>query len=193
MGNITVRELGDLVEGMQNLLEMGNKNLESLNKKYNQIQSDVNFLKVQDEDFRLNQKTMNIKVEEAHQTSIKALEKISNRDYEAFEGKWLSQKELGLSFEPVISSVRIGKILRLLGVAMKNKTRTIPTQHSLKNNIVKTGYQVGGSNTWYWDSEIIKEKFNDLLKDKNLYEDFIKLETPNEVEEFIEKNIMTHV
>lgn len=186
MANITVKELGGLVESMQNLLDISSKNFSELNKNVLNMQGDINYLKVENEEIKLKQKDMTKKLEDSSEKATKALEKITVRGEDNFDSDWLGQKDLGLMYEPVISSKQMGNILREIGLAMKKRTITNPLQKTLKAGYAKRGYKAG----WYWYADKVKSEFEKYLKNKNIYEKFLTLNTEKEMSDFINANIL---
>jgi regulator of replication initiation timing len=185
MSNVILKDFNNLIDGMQSVLNQGTQNLIDLTKKVSGIQSDLNYLKVENSEIKLQQKSMFQKLEKSEENSTKALEKITIRDNDNFGADWLSQKDLGMIYEPVISSRQMGTILKAIGLAMKNKKNTTPLQSTLKNGYVKRGYTAG----WCWYTDKVKSEFKKYLKNKDLYSKFLTLNTEEEMKNFINDNI----
>ena len=116
----------------------------------------------------------------------KALEKITFRDENSFGEDWLNQSDIGLLFEPMLTSHDVGQVLKIIGYTKKSKTQTIPYSNVIKSGKVRRGYNAKYS-TWYFYSDKVKDDFIKYMQSKNLYEEFLALTSETQVKEFINK------
>lgn len=184
MSDVVLKEFNNLMDGMQEVLNKGTQNLIDLKKTVYGMQGDLNFLKVENDEIKLKQRELFKRLETTESNSIKALEKITIRNENEFGNDWLGQKDLGLLYEPVISSHQMGHILRKIGMAMKNKTITTPLQKTINAGFVKRGY-ASNFTAWYWYADKVKNDFEKYLKKNGLYDKFLGINTEKEMEDFI--------
>lgn len=172
-----VVEMGKMVESMQKMVDLVSDNVKSM-------QSDVNYLKQENSELQNNVKVLRKDLQNTNHTALSALEKVSLRDENEFGEEWLCQKDLGLTFEPAISSHQIGNVLKSTGLAMKNRSRTTPMMRTISNGHVRRGYAKNYS-SWYWYAPVFKDKFISYLKKKDLYEEFVTLRGDEDAREFM--------
>ena len=93
---------------------------------------------------------------------------------------YFTQTDLGNTYKPTISSVAVGQILRIIGLAYK----TTPTR-PLRTQAVETGIAKMVGQGYQWERDKVDEKWINWLKDNDLYVEWNKHTTPTERRIFI--------
>ena len=101
---------------------------------------------------------------------------------------WVNQGDFGRFFEQSIGSKTMGKLLKVVGLAQKNKNLTTPYRQfipkyamtSIQNN--PSGYDFTKV-SWHFENCI--EFINDWLKQNGYYESFYSTKSTKEMENFI--------
>ena len=101
---------------------------------------------------------------------------------------WVNQGDFGRFFEQSIGSKTLGKLLRIVGLAMKNKSITTPYRQyipkyattSVQRN--KAGYDYTKVE---WNFELCMDFINDWLRENGYYESFYSAKNTKEMEKFI--------
>ena len=95
---------------------------------------------------------------------------------------YFTQTDLGNTYKPTISSVAVGQILRIIGLAYK----TTPTR-PLRTQAVETGIAKMVGQGYQWERDKVDEKWINWLKDNDLYVEWSKHTTATERRLFIKE------
>jgi len=148
------------------------------------IQGDINYLKVENKDLQIEIKEVKSKISTTEENSRLALEKVTLRNSNEFGDDWLTQKDLGLMFEPSLTSHQVGKMLRKIDLAMKKRSKTTPTQKSIANGYVRRSVKENFT-SWRWYSPKVKNDIIKYLNKKNVYDTFINISNQEELSNFL--------
>lgn len=98
---------------------------------------------------------------------------------------FVNQSTFGSLFNVSISSARVGKLLKITGLAQESKRKTTPYRQYIPN-LAKT--RTGENYTtfvWHFDKCMVK--IDDWLKSKDLYNKFYSIEYEKDMELFIDE------
>ena len=168
MGKNSLVEFEQLSTMMGSLIEINKTEMVRLENKLDEIDKDMKYLLTKNQDLEIKIKESMIKANDANKTAIIALEKVSIRDDSAFDEEWASQTEIGLDFEPSLSSHQVGWLLREVGLAKKLTRKITPLREAHIKDWVKRGHFTN-YNAWFWRREVVKEKIIEHMKNINKY------------------------
>jgi len=175
---------------MQQLIEMENTMSKMtvitklLEQEVKGIRSDVNYLKTENKDLQIEIRTIKSETTSTNDLAQLALEKVTLRNASEFGGDWLTQKDLGLMFEPNLSSHQVGNLLRSTSFAMKKKSKTTPTQCSISRGYVRRNVKENYT-SWCWYAPTVKKNVIKFLQKKNVYDKFLKTTNIDELKELL--------
>lgn len=116
---------------------------------------------------------------------------ISSNRVKTSYNNYMSQGDFGKQFRVVISSVRVGRLLRVVGIALVSKSKTEPYSNLIpryaKNTIVD-----GRHPHFLWNFGECLKKIDKWLKDNDYYNDFNIIETEGDMEIFIDNLYRVH-
>ena len=150
------------------------------------MKSDINYLKVENKDLQLEVKNNNIRFKEIEDKTSNALEKITLRNADEFGEDWLGQKDIGLLFEPNLSSHQVGHMLRATGFAMKKRSKTTPTQATITRGFCRRNVN-NNYDGLQWYAPKIKKSFVKYFKNKGVYEEILNAIDTKTITEIIFK------
>lgn len=103
---------------------------------------------------------------------------------------YVNQGDFGAMFNVSISSVRVGKLLKIVGIAQKSKRKTIPYRKfipSLAKTIASQHYT-----SFQWNYTGCVDHIDKWLKKEGYHTDFYSIETESDMNEFIDHLYTIH-
>lgn len=176
--NINLEQLSnDELEYLQaQITQKKIKNLEDKYKKLEEMQ------KIQNDEFNLKVERMDDEIEKA-----KGMAEAHLRAKQVKYG-WVNQGDFGRFFEQSIGSKTMGKLLKVVGLAQRNKSLTTPYR-SFIPKYAMTSIQTGKGGYDFtkveWHFENCIEFINNWLKANGYYEAFYSTRSSKEMEHFI--------
>lgn len=110
-------------------------------------------------------------------------------------GQYVKQTDLGKKYVVNISSVSMGTLLRLCGIAWKNRKTTTPKmQDGDKYCIIDPVTDKCGNirESYSWHRQNCMDAIDDWLKDNDYYEEFYSISNQNEMKEYIKTLAIKH-
>jgi hypothetical protein len=104
---------------------------------------------------------------------------------------YVNQSDLGGHFKVNISNVRIGKILKIVGIAQKSK-KTVPYFDKIPKYAKKT-QTIDGYIHYKWNQKTCIEAIDQWLSKKNLLNDFYLIEHEDDMKTFIDDMFVKYV
>ena len=103
------------------------------------------------------------------------------------DSKYIRQTDLGKRYRVNISSVSIGTLLRLCGLAWKNRTTTTPKMEFEGRYYIIAPEQNSGYDkiAYMWHEKNCMDRIDEWLKDNDYYEEFYSIDTAKEMKEYI--------
>lgn len=103
------------------------------------------------------------------------------------DNKYIRQTDLGKRYRVNISSVSVGTLLRLCGLAWQNRTNTTPKMEFESKYYIISPEQSSGYDkiAYVWHEKNCMDRIDDWLKDNDYYEEFYSIDTSKEMKEYI--------
>lgn len=182
---------------MANELSVLNMDISKLsNDELNKLQSVILLEKIKRLESIGNENNKQIKrladENKKHDTKIAMLEQKVEETAGLLENKsrvlqpkygFVNQRDFGQFFSPSIGSKTVGKLLKVVGLAIKSTGRTIPYREYIP--AYADTYTTESYTTIVWNYEKCVEKINEWLKEHSYYEKFYSIADTKEMEKFI--------
>lgn len=126
------------------------------------------------------------KIDDVKAESDKKMEVTINK-MRVDKNKWgfVAQRDIGNAFRVSIGSQTIGKLFRVVGLAIKSRTGNTEPKREYVGKYATTEI-VNGYPTFRWHQENCIEYIDKWLRKMNLLEDFYSIETEKEMKNFID-------
>lgn len=109
------------------------------------------------------------------------------RAREVKEG-WVNLTEFGTLFNVTISRVRVAKLLRIVGIAIKNARTTVAKREYMGDGRLCTTFiTMNGHAQKLWNFRRCMNHIDEWLKEHGHYEEFYSKETEEDLQRFIDK------
>jgi hypothetical protein len=146
--------------------------------------------RVEDEHLKTKAEVAGMKagLEEAREDSAKALQIAINamRVREPLKG-WMNLGEMGRSVTPSISSVRMGKLLRVVGIAKRSSSKTTPYQEYIGPEKLVRVEVYDTASGYKWNFKRVFNHINVWLEKNGYLEQFYSTETEDDRARLIDR------
>lgn len=100
---------------------------------------------------------------------------------------WVNLRDFGLQFHVTISNRRIGKLLRVVGIAQKNASSTVPKREYVGDGRLCTNVIThAGYSQRLWNYRRCMSHIDLWLREHDLFEEFYSIDSEQEMERFID-------
>ncbi|MBX6361837.1 MAG: hypothetical protein IRZ03_17380 [Acidobacterium ailaaui] len=142
-----------------------------------------------------NQEKLSKRIEIQEEETKHELNKIQQLALSSLRAKepkygWMTLRDLGLQFNTTISNIRMGKLLRVVGLAQRGKTRTIPYRHNVGKERYAISQVTESGTTIIWNYKRVMNHIDMWLEKHGYYTEFYRLQelgSEKEVARFIDK------
>lgn len=100
---------------------------------------------------------------------------------------YVSQTNFGKEFNVNISNNRVGKLLRVVGIAQPSRSRTTPYTKLIPRFAKNTTTSNGKHKTHIWNFDECSKQINKWLKANGYFTDFYSIEHERDMEVFIDR------
>lgn len=106
---------------------------------------------------------------------------------------WITLSQFGRCFAAVLSSQRMGKLMRVIGLAMVSTNRTTPYKQYIDRNKYVINEPDESGPRWKWNYAKCLHKIDFWLQEQGLFEKFYSISNEKEMENFIDALHVKHV
>lgn len=99
---------------------------------------------------------------------------------------WITLSQFGRCFAAVISSQRMGKMMRVIGLAMASTNRTTPYKQCIDRSKYVINEPDEKGPRWKWNYTRCLHKMDVWLQERGLFEEFYSISNEKEMEDFID-------